>query len=326
MTQNIDMSDLFETIMRNIPASLVSEEEKNSIINIVAGAAEAEDPVAHVVSGMQGENSTFTNMVGAMFGSSLISHEPNTDSFQGAMEEFEKYAPKAASNFKKAVSSLEEADAKSAGLPTFEVRDMMDALAGNANFSNISSIWGLLDGLGINVESTMKKVFKTLKVENLMSENTIKLSMKNNNIQRMTEAFDKGLDPNGMIGGKFLVSLCSSVEMLDLMIKYGLDLSKNSPLAKVKYDVMIYMVQRYRVDFLDGYEEQEGYHKLLYLNPRVKRLQKGLNRKLRKTDLPEDMITTIVGYIVPGKKLRENDQFVKMVEKALNEKHGWMEL
>jgi hypothetical protein len=118
--------------------------------------------------------------------------------------------------------------------------------------------------------------------------------------------------------------LCDSVEMLDLMVERGLDLSKNSPLAKVKYDVMIYMIQRYRVDFLDGYEEQREYHKLMYLNPRVRKLQKGLNRKLRKTDLPEDMITTIVGYIVPGKKLRENDQFVKMVEKALNEKDGWV--
>lgn len=322
MAQNINVAEFFRTIMQCVPSSLVGNDEKTQVVNMIVGAIESDNPIASVVSGMQGSNSLFANMVGTVLGSSIISNTNNTNSFQSAIGEFGTHAPEAVSEFKNAISSLQEDEPESDVLPTLEIRDMMNVLIGDSNLSTVSSVWSTFDRLGVDIDANIKQTLTALKIDWLMTETTIKLLMKNNDIQGIIKVLEKGLNPNSKVDGKFLVCFCRSAEMLDLLVEHGLDLSKNHPLVKAKYNIMVYMIQKYGIDFLDGYEEQDGYEKLKYLNPKVKNLQKGLKKNLRKTDMLEDMVTTIVGYIVPAKELKQNDQFVKMYGKAMKGTSG----
>lgn len=318
MAQNINAGELFRTIMQCIPSSLVGNDEKTQVVNMITGAIESDNPIASVVTGMQGSNSLFANMVGTLLGSSIISNGNHTNSFQSAMGEFGTHVPEAVSEFKNVMSSLQEDEPENV-LPTLEIRDMVDVLIGNSNSSTVSSVWSTFDRLGVDIDANIKQTLTTLNLDWLMAETTIKLLMENNDIQGIIKVLEKGLNPNSKIDGKFLVCFCRSAEMLDVLVEHGLDLSKNHPLVKAKYNIMVYMIQKYGIDFLDGYEEQDGYEKLKYLNPKVKNLQKGLKKNLRKTGMLEDMVTTIAGYIVPAKELRQNDQFVKMYGKAMRE-------
>jgi hypothetical protein len=319
MAQNINVGELFRTVMQCIPTSLVGNDEKTRVVNMITGAIESDNPIASVVSGIQGSNSLFTNMVGTLLGSSIISNANNTNSFQSAMGEFGTHVPEAVSEFKNVISSLQEDEPENDVLPTLEIRDMMNVLIGGSNLSTVSSVWSTFDRLGVDIDANIKRTLTTLNLDWLMAEITIKLLMENNDIQGIIKVLEKGLNPNSKIDGKFLVCFCRSAEMLDMLVEYGLDLSKNHPLVEAKYDIMVYMIQKYGIDFLDGYEEQDSYNKLKYLNPKAKNLQKGLKKNLRKTGMLEDMVATIVGYIVPAKELRQNDQFVKMYGKAMAE-------
>lgn len=122
-----------------------------------------------------------------------------------------------------------------------------------------------------------------------------------NDLIVLRSLLDFGLDPNGkLFAGTYIVHLCATVEMLQLLIQYGLDLKRNNPLLRVPFPVFIEMILRYRVDPWKDYEFIDDFRKVHFLNTILIREKRELSKVFIESGfLIDNLSETIINRVFP---------------------------
>jgi len=95
-----------------------------------------------------------------------------------------------------------------------------------------------------NMDIGFSSICSQMKIseKGMINNALITMAMNDNDILKTADLLINGLDPNTKIRrDKWLVHLCGSVQMLELLLGHGLDLSINKPLLWVPMDVFIYI-------------------------------------------------------------------------------------
>lgn len=123
-----------------------------------------------------------------------------------------------------------------------------------------------------------------------------------NDLAVLRSLLEFGLDPNGkVLPETHIVHLCATVETLRLLITYGLDLTRNSPILRVPFPVFLEMILRYNVNPWADYESIDDFHKLSFLNPILVRERNTLSQTLQETGLLIcDLSNIIINCVFPS--------------------------
>jgi hypothetical protein len=144
-------------------------------------------------------------------------------------------------------------------------------------------------------------------VSHTQFSNAIKVgfAMLNDEFGTMTRLIASGLDINAKLRrGKRLISLCKSVEMLNLLVSRGLHLSNDILLLPVPIEVFRELIDCYGLDPYECYYEfnkTKDAEKLAYINTMLARDRTNLYKSFleNKYGLPLDLIDILVNSCYP---------------------------
>jgi hypothetical protein len=221
----------------------------------------------------------------------------------------ERICPGANQVMRSSIQSLADSslsDEDEAKLPEFKFTDMLGMISGGSVASLLRSLRDMLKDQAGDQIAEMDELFGSVaKVMGISCRQTItttmiSLAMSNNNVTKVEELLCRGLDPNVKIRkDEWLVHLCRTPEMLELLMAHGLDLSANQPLRKVPFPIFRLMIEEYGADPWSDYDKIMNPEKRVHLNRLLRKRRKRLLWHLGKTCLLPELLGIVIDYLLP---------------------------